>query len=67
VYPVGVPVSRVGMNFGHAIASIAISNLFDKENDGAGNPLRPGKRGAGARSGKPQRDSNSFAAHPERW
>jgi hypothetical protein len=55
------------MNFGHAIASIAIANLFDKDNDGAANPLRPGKRGAGARSGKPQRGSNSFAAHPERW
>ena len=55
------------MNFGTAIASILISNLFDKDGDGEGHPLRPTKRSPGTRSAKAQRGSNSFAEHPERW
>ena len=55
------------MNFGNVITSIFLADWFDKRRDGAGNPRRPGRRGAGARPPKPQRGSNSFADHPERW
>ena len=59
--------SCYGMNLGNAIASIAIANLFDKNRDDGGHPLRPAKRSAGSRSRGAHRGSNSFAAHPERW
>lgn len=55
------------MNIGNAIASIAIADLFDKNNEYEGHPLRPSKRTTGKRSRVAQRGSNSFAAHPERW
>ena len=55
------------MNIGNAIASIAIANLFDKDNETTGgHPLRSKKRSPGYRSNR-QRGSNSFAEHPERW
>jgi hypothetical protein len=55
------------MNIGNAIASIAIANLFDKDNESTdGHPLRPKKRSSGNKSNR-QRGSNSFAEHPERW
>jgi hypothetical protein len=55
------------MNIGNAIASIALAKLFDKNDDDGGRPLRPTKRSSGSRPSKPQRGSNSFAEHPERW
>ena len=58
---------RGGMNIGNAIASIVIANLFDKDGEFEGHPLRPKRRNATTRSSRPQRGSNSFAAHPERW
>ena len=60
-------VGRVGMNFGHAIAAITITNLLTEDKDGKGNPLRPRKKTPGAKSRSGQRGSNSFAEHPERW
>ena len=60
-------VGRVGMNFGHAIAAIALTNLLTEDKDGKGNPLRPRKKVPGAKSRSGQRGSNSFAEHPERW
>lgn len=60
-------VGRVGMNFGHAIAAIAITNLLTEDKDGKGNPLRPRKKTPVAKSRSGQRGSNSFAEHPERW
>jgi hypothetical protein len=57
----------VGMNIGNAIASTFIADLFDKDKDTGGRPLRPGKRAAGMRSRTRQRGSNSFAENPERW
>ena len=55
------------MNIGNAIASILIADLFDKDGDTGGHPLRPVPRRKGTRSGRSQRGSDSFAAHPERW
>jgi hypothetical protein len=60
-------VGRDGMNIGHAIASIVIADLFDKNNEFEGHPLRPRKRASGGRPRAGQRGSNSFAEHPERW
>ena len=60
-------VGPAGMNIGNAIASILIADLFQKDGDTGGHPLRPQRRRSGARSSRSQRGSNSFAAHPERW
>jgi hypothetical protein len=60
-------VGRVGMNFGHAIAAITITNLLTEDTDAKGNPLRPRKKTSGLKSRSGQRGSNSFAEHPERW
>lgn len=56
-----------GMNIGSAIASIFIVDLFDKNSETGGHPLRPNKQRPGTRSRSRQRGSNSFAEHPERW
>jgi hypothetical protein len=55
------------MNFGNAIASIVISNFFDKNGHDAGHTRRSVTGAPGPRSRTGQRGSNSFAAHPERW
>ena len=60
-------VGPAGMNIGNAIASILIADLFDKDGDTGGHPLRPERRRSGNRPNRTQRGSNSFAAHPERW
>ena len=59
--------TRVGMNFGHTIATNIISNLFGHETVGNGELLRPSRGAKRTRSSRPQGCSNSFAAHPERW
>ncbi len=56
------------MHIGNAITSILIADMFDKNNETGGHPLRPSNRSPGSRSRKKgQRGSNSFAEHPERW
>ena len=55
------------MNFGHAIAAAALTNLLTEDKAGKGHPLRPRKKVLDAKSRSGQRGSNSFAEHPERW
>ena len=56
------------MHIGNAITSILLADMFDKNNQRGGHPLRPDKGHADSRSRKKgQRGSNSFAEHPERW
>ncbi|HEX3090016.1 MAG TPA: hypothetical protein VHQ23_15290 [Ilumatobacteraceae bacterium] len=57
------------MHIGNAITSILLADMFDKNNQRGGHPLRPDKGHADySRSRKKgQRASNSFAEHPERW
>jgi hypothetical protein len=58
---------RGGMNIGNVIASIALIDLFDRNNENDGHPLRSTKRSTGNRSNRRQHGSSSFADHPERW
>ena len=55
------------MNIGNAITSIALADLFDKNNETPAGTHYGRQAIIGNQVAHRQRGSNSFAEHPERW
>jgi hypothetical protein len=55
------------MLFGHSLLTDTIANMFDRNGERTGDPLRPRRRTNGTRSRRAGRGADSFANHPERW